>query len=359
MGARPRLLLCIGEVLAHGGQSRVVTREIESLREQFDVTLVVDRMCADTRVPVETVVLGSVGPWRDQHAVFRSLARAADVIHCHDSLRFMWWSSRAGRPWIVTSHGIAPLRYRPGLSSAAQGAVTMAAYPRLYRKATAVVAISDFIAAWLRRMGVSRVSVIRNGAPGLVAGDGRVPLQTDLLYIGEVSRRKGISDLVRMARVLPETCTITVVGSGPMGGYLAAQSGRTSSARVRYLGAVSDATVDALLSSAFCTVSASYWEGFGLPIVEGFAHGRPALVRRTSGMAELVDASGGGALFDSPEEAPDKVQWMQREWKDLSNLASAYAASWSWENAMAEYGRLLSEALGVGVSRSMGRNDDA
>lgn len=359
MGARPRLLICIGEVLAHGGQSRVVMQEISRLRNTFEITLVVDRLLGEKCPPVETVVLGYMGSWRDQHAVFQSLARRADVIHCHDSLRFMWWASRAGRPWVVTSHGIAPLRYRPGPASVAQGAVTMAAYPFLYRKAAAVVAISNFVASWLRRSGVRRVSVIPNGAPGLRAVNSRVPGEANLLYIGEVSRRKGIRDLVRMATVLPETFTITVVGSGPMGGYLARNVARSGCAQIQYQGAVPDAIVDDLLSRAFSTVSASYWEGFGLPIVEGFAHGRPALVRNTSAMAEIIHASGAGAVFDSPEEVPERLQWMEREWGHLSKRASAYAASWSWGNAMAEYRRVFWEVLGSEVKTELGPPDDA
>lgn len=348
MQRRPRLLVCIGELLAYAGQSTVVTQEIECLTSDFDITVVVDRLGPGKRLPVETVVLQQRGSWREQESVFRGLASDTDIIHCHDSLRFMWWSAHTGKPWIVTSHGIAPLRYRSGLGSALQGAVTMAAYPYLYGRATAVVAISEWIGAWLRRKGVQGVVVIPNGSSSLVDVDSHMPADGNLLYVGEVSRRKGIVDLVRVATVLPEATTITVVGSGPMTGYLAERGSRGGCAHIQCLGAVPDDMLQTLMSTAFCTLSASYWEGFGLPIVEGFAHGRPALVRRTSGMAELIQASGAGAVFDSPDEVPEKLEWMRREWRYLSGRAYAYAAKWSWGDAMLQYRRLLWDVLGRG-----------
>src|SRR5205823_14067275 len=94
------------------------------------------------------------------------ILKGFDLIHCHDSLGLMAAAVLTSKPVVVTSHGIAPIRLRDSFRSRLEGLVTLAAYPHLYRRASAVVAISAYIAAWLKGFADVEPTVIRNGTIG-------------------------------------------------------------------------------------------------------------------------------------------------------------------------------------------------
>jgi len=106
--------------------------------------------------------------------------------------------------------------------------------------------------------------------------------------------------------------------------------------RVHFTGFVEDA--DLLLFYGACDlfVFPSFYEGFGLPILEAMACGRAVASSRTTAMPEVADA--GGILFN-----PHSVEEMARAMRDvlldsqlrsrLERLGAHRAALFSWERA--------------------------
>jgi glycosyltransferase involved in cell wall biosynthesis len=66
--------------------------------------------------------------------------------------------------------------------------------------------------------------------------------------------------------------------------------------RVRFIGSITDVDLPVLYSSADVFVTASLYEGFGLPILEAMACGTPVISSRASSLPEVVGDA--GLLFD-------------------------------------------------------------
>lgn len=332
-----RLAVCIG-AFEYGGQGVVVEQELLHLRDEFDITLLTE---STTRLVPDGVAHEDVTAFRPFPRVNGQLIRRLrdfDVVHCHDSLGIMAAAVAAGQPVVVTSHGIAPVHLRSSARSAAAGLVTELTYPALYRRAQVVVAISEYIAAWIRRWARRSPVVITNGISTVQAAP--APRARRLLYVGEVSRRKGISDLLDGLRLCPDDVALDVVGRsvGPVDRRLT--SGPLTT-RVRAHGILGESDLQQLYTECFATTSASFWEGFGLPVMEGFGFGRPAIVRAQGGMAEQVEHSGAGRCFRSVSEMPSCVENVTREWDELSARALAYAERHRWSAAFMRYAHIF------------------
>jgi glycosyltransferase involved in cell wall biosynthesis len=340
---KPKLAVCI-RLFSYGGQGTVVEEELKHLRDEFSVILLAEQISREVPSGVDAL---EVNPWSGlakPDAQLLELFSHVDLIHCHDSLGFMNAARGSGQPYVVTAHGIAPLRLRSSVRGVIEGAATLATYPRLYRSAAVVVAISDYIAEWLKDFSGVEPRVIRHGAgpviERVVPPDGR-----RLLYVGEVSRRKAVSDLITSLREIPRDISLDIVGRGDIAKLRKSAQRLGVADRVHFHGEVDPGRLEAAYRNAWCTISASRWEGFGLPVLEGFRFGRPALVRRHTGLEELVTLSEAGFFFADPEELTQAVESVDQFWESLSRRALAFAKAYTWTDAFADYRQLFYSLL--------------
>jgi glycosyltransferase involved in cell wall biosynthesis len=106
--------------------------------------------------------------------------------------------------------------------------------------------------------------------------------------------------------------------------------------RVHFTGFVEDADLVQFYGACDVFVFPSFYEGFGLPILEAMACARAVVSSNTTAMPEVAD--GAGILFD-----PDSTEQMTRALRDvlvdpelrvrLERLGSQRAAAFSWERA--------------------------
>lgn len=356
-GQRPRLLVCIGEYVACAGQTRVVASELSVLRDTYEITLASPKI--EAAVP-EGVAVRAI-PMYSLRGVFRlvRLMRSADVIHLHDTLVHMIIGTTIRRSrCLITCHGIAPPQIRTGLRQKIKGHITMYAYPLLYRRAAAVASCSEFIGNWLRDVGVERLSVIPLGAPDRVVPQAERPGGRRLVYVGEVSYRKGVDLLLQALAGCPGDVVVDIVGTGDLAwAKELADKGGVADRAVLH-GPVDDAATASLMDNALAVVSFSRWEGFGLPIVEGFAHRRPAIVLDGSAMAEIVSQAKGGVVLAGPEGLADAVEQISERWAELSANAAEEATVLRWSMTWARYDELLRNLMVAGPrarARSSGR----
>lgn len=123
---------------------------------------------------------------------------------------------------------------------------------------------------------------------------------TNLLYVGRLEQRKGVSHLVRAFARLHEQyprLRLLIGGDGPERAALERLVRELGLERVLFLGYVPAADLPRLLASAdiFCA-PATYAESFGIVLIEAMAAGLPIVAAANPGYAGLLAAHPGNLL---------------------------------------------------------------
>lgn len=121
------------------------------------------------------------------------------------------------------------------------------------------------------------------------------------LYVGRLDAVKGIDALLRHFTDAEFAAPLWVAGDGPDGAALRRLYGEHPA--VRFLGHCDAEALGGLYRDAVGLLmpSAGY-EIFGQVVAEAFAHATPVLASPVGGGAELVEASGGGEVFQGVGE---------------------------------------------------------
>src|SRR5437870_5909939 len=224
--------------------------------------------------------------------VLRRLAPGFDVVHFH----------------TARAHALAPLSRGRGARLVVAGRMDYVPaggpYVRfLYNRAVdAVVAISEGVREALVRVGVRRehIRVVPSGIdPGAYSAgpETRKALRDEwgvgaeallVLVLGALERRKGHAVLLEAARRLaPAALGLRYVfcGEGSEARALGEAAAPLGGA-VRFAGFRRD--VSACLAAADIVVLPSLREGLGVAALEAMAAGRPLVVSRVGGLAEVV-----------------------------------------------------------------------
>lgn len=109
--------------------------------------------------------------------------------------------------------------------------------------------------------------------------------------------------------------------------------------KVMRLGYVSDEDLVSIYSLASVYCQPSFYEGFGLPVLEAFACGTPVVASKTQALVEIAE---GGALFADPKEPKEiakqitKVLNDEKTRKQLIENGFKIVKKFSWEKAAKE-----------------------
>ena len=161
-----------------------------------------------------------------------------------------------------------------------------------------------------------RVEVVINGVPEPAlpkrARDPRAPRR--VLFLGNLSERKGVTDLLK-ALALPgfDSTGVEVVlaGGGDVDGYRSKASGLGLGEWVKFAGWCDQQQVARMMADADVLVLPSYDEGLPLVILEALAHGVP-VVCTPVGEIPAVLTDGATACFVEPGDAAGIAAALQR-----------------------------------------------
>ncbi|HEY4393131.1 MAG TPA: glycosyltransferase family 4 protein [Polyangia bacterium] len=157
-------------------------------------------------------------------------------------------------------------------------------YRWLFRRAAAVIAVSEATAEVWRRYADFQSTIVPNGvdvatwraSPSLRY---RRPGIRNLVYLGRLESRNGpevaIETFNRLGPTLPDV-RLLMAGDGPMRAALEARVAPAVRERVEFLGAVFDERPELLASSALFLLPARA-VGFSIMVLEAFAAGLPVV----------------------------------------------------------------------------------
>lgn len=121
---------------------------------------------------------------------------------------------------------------------------------------------------------------------------------------------------------------------------------------VRFRGHVPQAELDGLYRGATALVVPSVgYEVFGLVVLEAFARATPVVVHDLGALPELVEDSGGGLVYRTPDELVGAIERLRTEPTLRAELGArgrdAWQRLWSEERHLGAYFDAIEEARGT------------
>lgn len=158
------------------------------------------------------------------------------------------------------------------------------------------------------------------------------------LGVGTLEPRKNYSLLVDAFLELDDERTLVIAGSR---GWLDSDlmdkiKNADKKDKIKFLGYVSDEELSALYSACFAFIYPSFYEGFGLPVLEAL-HCEAAVI--TSKISSLPEVGGEAVLYIDPESKNSLIDRMRllinnpTERKELKSKAQKQAARFTWDDA--------------------------
>lgn len=236
----------------------------------------------------------------------------ADVVHSHT-----WYANFAGHlasllhgiPHVVTAHSLEPLR--PWKAEQLGGGYAVSSYieKTAYEGAAAVVAVSEGMRADILRsypsLDPAAVRVIYNGIDteawhpvsddAFLSSVGIDPSRPSVVFVGRITRQKGLPYLLRAAEQLPADVQLILCAGAPDTPQILAEVEEL----VRGLQETREGVVwidrllprnelCAILTSATTFVCPSVYEPLGIVNLEAMACGAAVVGTATGGIPEVV-----------------------------------------------------------------------
>ncbi len=269
---------------------------------------------------------------------FNGAGMDADLVHCHT-----WYTHLGGitaklnygLPMVITVHSLEPLR--PWKREQLGGGYDFSLWVEktALEMADAVIAVSEDTRRdllTLFRIPEERISVIHNGIdlqeyspsanPTVLRSFGIDPACPYILFVGRITRQKGIIHLVRAIRYFDPGFQIVLCAGAPDTPEIAAEMEHAVAAAREHRAdliwidkMISRPEAIALYSGASVFVCPSIYEPFGIINLEAMACGTPVVASAVGGIKEVVVDGETGFLVplkqmtESPFEATDPHQF--------------------------------------------------
>lgn len=302
----------------YGGAGVHVTELVKALRQTLDVRV---RAFGAERDEEGTTAYGVPAELASANAAVQTLGTdleivtdvaGADVVHSHT-----WYANFAGHlasllhgiPHIVTAHSLEPLRPWKAEQLGGGYAVSSWIEKTAYEGAAAIVAVSEGMRQDILRsypsLDPESVRVIYNGIdveswhpttdPELLARLGIDAARPSVVFVGRITRQKGLPYFLRAAERLPADVQIVLCAGAPDTPQIMAEvEGLVRGLQQSRDGVVwidrmlSRHELCTVLSAATTFVCPSVYEPLGIVNLEAMACGAAVVGTATGGIPEVV-----------------------------------------------------------------------
>jgi glycosyltransferase involved in cell wall biosynthesis len=274
----------------------------------------------------------------------------------------VFWSPRhhlplaSSVPSVVTIHDLV-WRHAPESMIALGRTLERALMPPSLRRARAVIAVSEATRTDLVDFMPeieTKISVIPEAAFTPTAAPSEPTRSRTILFVGTFEPRKNIPGILRgFARLLAggtQSHQLVLAGNpGWKQNVTALIEDLGLSDQVRIVRPQSQSELERLYTACDFLVMPSFYEGFGLPILEAMTFGKPVI---TSNLSSMPEVAGDAALLVDPKSDEQIATAMRRLIEDddlyrtLSEHAQPQAARFSWDQAAADTLRVIESVAG-------------
>ncbi len=310
----------------YGGAGVHVAELVKVLRKSIDVKV---RCFGEVRDESDTFAYTHPADFDSANPALQTMATdlamvsdmaSTDLVHSHT-----WYANFAGQvasklhgvPHLITAHSLEPLR--PWKQQQLGGGYLLSSWieKSAYEDATGIIAVSagmrDDILRAYPQIDPTKVTVVHNGIDleafqaakdiDSVRAHGVDPDQRSVLFVGRITKQKGLPYLLKAARELPADVQLVLAAGAPD----TPQILQEVTDLVEELRKVRDNVIwiqkhlsrqqlIALLSSATVFACPSIYEPLGIVNLEAMACSIPVVATATGGIPEVVAHNQTGLL---------------------------------------------------------------
>jgi starch synthase len=359
----------------YGGAGVHVTELVKALRKDVDVVVRAFGLPRDEAGVFSYLVppaLTGANPSIATLGVDLEIAQdvaGADLVHSHT-----WYANAAGHiakllheiPHVVTAHSLEPLR--PWKAEQLGGGYRVSSWIEAdaFANADAVIAVSDGMRRDILRsyrfLNEDRVHVVHNGIdlerwmprtdPEVLKTLGIDPDRPTVVFVGRITRQKGLPYLLRAAAQLPPDVQLVLCAGSPdtpeilaevKAGVAELQTQRSGVIWIDRL--LSQPELSTVLTAATAFVCPSVYEPLGIVNLEAMACGVPVVGTATGGIPEVVADGVTGRLvpIEQAQDGTGTPVDSQRFVDDLARTLTEVLSDPEEAKRMGAAGRLRAE----------------
>ncbi|MEI2775747.1 MAG: glycogen synthase [Tetrasphaera sp.] len=304
----------------YGGAGVHVAELVRALRARGDMTVRV-HCFGEAREEADTFGYGDLAQLSGANAAIQTMGidlsmvagtDGADLVHSHT-----WYANfgglvaslLGGMPHVITAHSLEPLR--PWKAEQLGGGYRVSSWVEktAYEAAAAVIAVSEGMRQDVLRsypsIDPANVKVVHNGIDSqiwqpnhdldAVRSHGVDPDKPAVIFVGRITRQKGLPYLLRACQQLPPDVQVVLLAGAPDTPEIMAEvEGLMQELRTTRQGVVwipemlPRRQVTAMLTAATVFVCPSVYEPLGIVNLEAMACELPVVATATGGIPEVV-----------------------------------------------------------------------